>query len=243
MADKDRRSKMENSSINEPPKKDGAGGNYTWGSPTDVQDFEAHNDAIQPGVQVVPQPDEPPPPEAEPFQLDQGQFPALGTTSARPLPTNWARMPATTTVTYGAPVMSTCTSPLSSVQYSSLRTGAVFDSTHPRNRFAAPPYKSVVTTAQVPQAIDWSDSGIPKQVVSSTIRGSENSAHLSPYAPSYGTPVSQVPMSVLTGQVKVQRQVFQQSPRYTPQLSQPVMKTMRQQHVIQQPQSRRGRHN
>jgi len=37
---KDRRSNMATSSVNQPPKKSGAGGSYTWGSATDVTDYE-----------------------------------------------------------------------------------------------------------------------------------------------------------------------------------------------------------
>lgn len=38
--DKDRRSRMANSSVHAPAKKGGAGGHYTWGNAADVQDFE-----------------------------------------------------------------------------------------------------------------------------------------------------------------------------------------------------------
>eukprot|EP00747_Dinoflagellata_sp_TGD_P135331 gnl/TRDRNA2_/TRDRNA2_175447_c1_seq1.p1 gnl/TRDRNA2_/TRDRNA2_175447_c1~~gnl/TRDRNA2_/TRDRNA2_175447_c1_seq1.p1 ORF type:complete len:240 (+),score=39.13 gnl/TRDRNA2_/TRDRNA2_175447_c1_seq1:66-785(+) len=199
MADgKDRRSGMANSSVKGQPKKDGAGGTYTWGKDQDVTDFEGHRD-FEPGVQVVPAADDKHPtnlPQA-PFELKQAQFPSLGATPTPVRAAAWGPSSPMATTTYAAPVSCIQTAPATSTaaSYTNIRSGVVFDGQHPRNTFAAPAKTTVIQSQTIQPSIDWSDSGLPKQNLSSIIKGSSNAAHISPYSPTYNMP-KQIPASV-----------------------------------------------
>jgi len=87
MDDKDRRSRMANSTVNAPAKKDGAGGSYTWGSAGDIVDYEPVGLGGMTKVTTAPAEDSAPTPngvDERPEVKDPKQFPALSTVSATP---------------------------------------------------------------------------------------------------------------------------------------------------------------
>ncbi|CAE7472201.1 PPA1 [Symbiodinium natans] len=116
-ADKDRRSRMAISTVHAPPKKGGAGGAFTWGSPTDgSMDFDASR--VQQPVKVVTAAAAPVQVQAAaaPFAANLAsaqQFPSLGTRTVQAPATAWNRplyqtAPATA---MPSPVPVTMTSP------------------------------------------------------------------------------------------------------------------------------------
>jgi len=173
--DKDRRSRMPNSSVNQPSKKGGGGGSFNWGAfedygPTDVQTCMPREATIVPSkVLVVPAPQVPAAATVStptmPAVADSTHFPALSPQPVAPQPAPWASAPA-------------------SVKMSAdqLRKGSeeLIDAQQPRNQ-----KPHMLTPAQVSAAradelqpqytIVWSG-------ISSTIlHQSANPAHLSPY--------------------------------------------------------------
>jgi len=185
--DKDRRSRMPNSSVNQPSKKGGGGGSFNWGAfedygPTDVQTCMPREATLVPSkVMVVPAPQVPDAAtvsaQTMPAVTDSTHFPSLSPQSVAPQPAPWG--PATASAPSSAKMSA-----------DQLRQGSeeLFNAQHPRNQFARKPRTS--SPAQVsaggagelqPQyAIDWSAPGTTG--VSSTIlHQSANPAHLSPY--------------------------------------------------------------
>eukprot|EP00930_Biecheleria_cincta_P068808 TRINITY_DN56632_c0_g1_i1.p3 TRINITY_DN56632_c0_g1~~TRINITY_DN56632_c0_g1_i1.p3 ORF type:complete len:259 (-),score=32.71 TRINITY_DN56632_c0_g1_i1:50-826(-) len=83
IAEKDRRSRMSNSTMHGEPKKGGAGGAFTWGAATDTTNYGYVSQAcMQPSVMVAPSPyTQPAQLPAQPFvgNLSSAQqFPTLG---------------------------------------------------------------------------------------------------------------------------------------------------------------------
>lgn len=190
-AEQDRRSNMVNSSVNAPMKKGGAGGSYTWGAATDVQDFVPVG--VAPGtVGVVTAPQVVTggyvTQAAPAFQMDQSAFPVLGNPGVQYMATQWGPTPVNTAqITSGA-----------------LRSGFEGGQQQPRNTFAKKPYTTVraantEVVAQAQQgAIDWNQSGMPVAVMQSIVQSGAASAHLGPYA--QAAPVQSIPLSALQAQ-------------------------------------------
>lgn len=93
--DKDRRSRMANSSVNAPAKKGGAGGKHTWGAAGDVQDFEPVGVAESKVTTAPSEVDDSNPsevtrtPSANALGVkveSESQFPALSSGTTRPQP-------------------------------------------------------------------------------------------------------------------------------------------------------------
>lgn len=193
---KDRRSNMAHSTVNAPAKKDGAGGAYTFGSAKDSIEYSTSTGPQGPtGVVVEPAPAPvEPPAKAEEFTLQEGDFPALGRPDAKAAPA-WKKEPQeknlSTTEASSDPEANAKVDP------SSVRQGVEFDSSHPRNQFAKKPHHkeggaAVVQT--VSDNIDWTSDGMPKEVQSEIIKGSQNPAHLSMHQQ---PPPAQVPLKDL----------------------------------------------
>eukprot|EP00448_Togula_jolla_P017986 CAMPEP_0170593032 /NCGR_PEP_ID=MMETSP0224-20130122/13230_1 /TAXON_ID=285029 /ORGANISM="Togula jolla, Strain CCCM 725" /LENGTH=183 /DNA_ID=CAMNT_0010916955 /DNA_START=76 /DNA_END=627 /DNA_ORIENTATION=+ len=89
----DRRTRMVHSSVHAPPKKDGAGGKYTWGAATDVMDYAPVGLGTTPvGVMTDVQPMAPQMAPQAPFQAnitDSQQFPTLGGAPVAPGARPW----------------------------------------------------------------------------------------------------------------------------------------------------------
>jgi hypothetical protein len=234
MADiKDRQSNMAYSSVNAQPAKGGAGGQYTWGSPTDVTDYVAagidtsglgvQTRMVQGGVVVEP---------AVPYAAQASEFPPIGN-PVQAKPVQWGA-PATTFVAapavmatpfavmaappavYAAAPATTTTAPVLTV-----REGVEFDQSHPRHQFAKKP--QVTPSGSVIQAIDWSSGGMPTQVQSAIIQAGGGRAHASPVVQLQ--PAQPVPLTVMRTQVTA-------APNYTPTVvktNAPALK------IIQQP--------
>jgi len=97
-AERDRRSRMSYSTVNADPKKGGAGGAFTWGSPTSVVDMNyLPTPVMQPNVVTEAQPmvmQAAPP--AQPFAgglTSVQQFPSLGMQPAVQMPHGWTAIP------------------------------------------------------------------------------------------------------------------------------------------------------
>ncbi|CAE8608873.1 unnamed protein product [Polarella glacialis] len=123
--EKDRRSRMAISTVKAAPKKDGAGGQFTWGSMLDVTDYEPMGGAAGPLVFTGPAPalgscSSPPGCSAGGFKVHREDFPAL--------------LPSGQSVWSGPRVALSA--------QSSLRSGAVdlFDAQHPRHLWAKKPH-------------------------------------------------------------------------------------------------------
>merc|ERR1719498_1776090 len=208
MADqKDRRTNMATSSVNAQPAKGGAGA-YSWGSPTDVKDFEpAGVDMSKVGVQIVPQVQVVQQAPAVVYSHDDSAFPALGASDVtRVAATNWA--PGTV---YAAAPTSVSIQPAPCVVRS---IGTEFGPSHPRNQFATLPTKTVSSTVvQAAPVVDWSASGgLP--VASQLIRAGGGAAHVSPLFLE-SKPAQQVPLTVLRAQTA-------NAPVYAPTVARPV---------------------
>jgi len=188
MADKDRRSNMADSSVKAQPKKDGAGGNYTWGSATDdpVDFIPASSQVAGPNVSVSTAPvTSTVVVSATPFSgnlVDNRQFPSLsGMGVPIPAARGVVQVPA---MAPGARAWPASSAPKVVLSTEVLRPGTtdLFDSSHPRNMFATRPVTSTVVQ-QSPgpqQAIDWSGSGVPLEINRSLVAsGSPN--HLGLY--------------------------------------------------------------
>lgn len=224
------------SSVNAPVKKGGAGGAYTWGSPTDVSYLEgspvssvvgASGVTVMPtGVALAPAPQVV---QAAPVQTfatnlkDTSAFPSLGgttTMSAAPAVTSWG--PSTL-----AP------RPAVVLAETNLRTGAreIVDSQHPRNLFAKKPTVRPATEIQATTVqqgqIDWSQAGLPDAVVKSILTANQGASHLGPYA--QAAP-SSVPLNVLRPQAAFTQQQFKATKPAVvmkPKMQQPIIQPMK----------------
>lgn len=209
--DKDRRTRMATSSINQPMKKGGAGA-FTWGSAMDVKDYEpvgANVTKISTApVITMAAPVVTTTPTAMNVCISDSQaFPTLGAAPAAPVvSTSW-----------GPSVQA---SSISIAQAATVRSGVEFDASHPRNTFARKPHVStapVVTEVVAQPAIDWSGTGVTtlqRQVIQST----NNAAHLNPYQTvQTAQPLTMDQLrasSVMgAGYPKAPKQVFKQAPR------------------------------
>jgi len=107
-ADKDRRSRMATSTVNQAPKKGGAGGAYTWGAAGDVTDFMP-TQVVQQTVVMAPAPAATQPAPSSPFTASLAnvqQFPSLGTQNVvTGAPSAWTTRPQF--VTAPAPTVQT----------------------------------------------------------------------------------------------------------------------------------------
>lgn len=168
----DRRTNMANSSVNAPPKKGGAGGGYTWGSPLDVTDYEPVGVTGSVGVvtqslPVVSSPTAVAAGTPTSFQMTQQAFPnALGAAPAKVAVSSWGPGALPQTVVSG----------------SAIRQGVSVGQQQPRNLFArkARPQQTQVVATQVQDGmIDWSKSGMPVETMQAIVR---QAAHLGPYA-------------------------------------------------------------
>jgi hypothetical protein len=190
----ERRSHMAHSSIHAPAKKDGAGGAYTFGSAKDTEDYgDMAGPPMQPtGVVVEPVsvPTAPPARAAE-FAMQPDDFPRLGGPDCKAAPPQRKEWGASAEKGGEA---------TGKLDPSNLRQGVEFDSSHPRNQFAKKPHhqEGGATIQQVPGNIDWTGDGVPKEVQSKIIKGSQNPAHLS----AHQQPAPQVPLKDLKVQTK-----------------------------------------
>jgi len=175
---------MATSSVNQPPKKSGAGGSYTWGSATDVTDYEpiGLNGMSKVVISTGPSPtmvQQPALPQRSVSLTDHWQFPALGNNGAMPAPTQtqWGFVH----VPNGMPA------PKVVLGQDMMRAGVQPDSQHPRNAFVKKPHKQPegsIIQERTPGAIDWTASGttaFQQQVMQALQAFANNPAHLSPY--------------------------------------------------------------
>lgn len=214
--EKDRHSRMAYSTVRAPPKKDGGGGKYTWGSDTDPANFNyvsvPHNHVgvvTMPSPTVIAQPG-----TTVAFSADAAEFPALGS-GYTVKPAVWG---PSTTVSTTSELASFSVASTSELVQPRASAAAVFGPQHPRNLFAPHPRTTqgyVATSGVV--AVDWNAAGVP------ATPKALNNAHLSPYAmPAPPTP-----------SVAVLRQ--QQPVRMMPAKLMKAQKPV----VIHQPQQRR----
>jgi hypothetical protein len=176
------------SSVNAPAKKDGAGGGYTWGSALDdPTDFVPVSSQVAgPNIITTTAPEcsglgQP----VSPFGgnlMDNFQYPPLGGSLpiAQPAASGVVQVP---TLAPGARAWPASSAPRIALTTESIRCGTsdIFDSTHPRSKFAAKPI-TTVTSAPVqaaPVAIDWSGAGV--QDVNRSLVAAGNPAHLGLY--------------------------------------------------------------
>jgi len=232
MADaKDRRTNMATSSVNAPPKKDGAGGAYTWGSATAVTDYEPQGiDPSGVGVQTAA-----PVVTVAPAVVMQqhyvhnaSDFPSLGSGSGviAAQPVNWSQAMAPTVyassapvtyasapVTYASAPVTYAAAPVSAVAVpasgsvvlqNTIRAGSqeLFDQSHPRNQFAKKPHVVTQSPSASGPAIDWSSSGMPVQVQQQIIRGGGGAAHVSPIQYQQVQQAAQIPLTSMRSQVQ-----------------------------------------
>lgn len=183
---------MIDSSVRAPAKKDGAGGGYTWGSAVDdpVDFIPVSSQVTGPNIitagyspTVVQQV------SISPFAgnlADNRQFPTLGGAIpvAVPAASGVVQVP---TMAPGARAWPASAAPKVALSTEVLRPGTtdLFDSSHPRNKFATKPVTSVVATtpapiqSAAPVAIDWSGSGTVD--INRSLVAASNPAHLGLY--------------------------------------------------------------
>lgn len=175
--EKDRHSRMAYSTVRAPPKKDGGGGKYTWGSDTDPANFEyvsvPHNHVsvvTMPSQMVVAQPG-----TTQTFRASAAEFPALGGSYTYKPAAAWG---PSTTVSTSSELATVISIPSTSGLVQPRASAEAFGPQHPRNLFAPHPRinQGYVATSGV-QAIDWNAAGIPTTTLKAV-----NSAHLSQYA-------------------------------------------------------------
>jgi len=117
-----------------------------------------------------------PPAKAEQFTMQEGDFPSLGGPDSKAAPAQKKEWGAISTEASSDPEANAKIDP------SNLRQGVEFDSSHPRNQFAKKPHHQEGGAAMVQTVsnnIDWTSDGMPKEVQSEIIKGSQNPAHLS----------------------------------------------------------------
>jgi len=193
---KPRHTNMIHSSVNAAPKKDGAGGSYTWGGVTEVTDYELIGfDVNSVGVVTMAAPcSRPIVPTVSAATLDvnledQEAFPSLLTSTlklqkvGKPTPQTPAPEMA---LPMGDPMGDPMEDPMEWVivpapSASTLRTGALdlVDGQHPRNLFAKKPHvkQAAAEGSAQERNIDWSQAGIPNEVKTQIIKASRNAAH------------------------------------------------------------------
>jgi len=228
-AEKDRRTRMINSSVNSQPKKMGAGGSYTWGNPMDVNTYyEPSGITSSVGVVLAPAPVSLTPlvaTQSIPFIQDTQAFPTLGAAPAMVVNQAWGPKPS---------------QPL--VLQQTVRSGSIdmFGAQHPRNLFAKKPtVMPVPTTGPAVQQgmIDWSSTGMPQEMMQSILAASTTgAAHLGPYG--QAAP-STVPLDVLRSRNVASQSGYNNfAPRLDNQYVPNVNQSQRANRVIQQPQKR-----
>jgi len=199
MMEKDRRTRMVTSSVKAAPKKGGAGGQFTWGSATEVDWYDPVGLSIGAPVGVVTGPAAA---EVTYPQVNNGlgvnvgdpeHFPDLGHAGLTVMSTSIASRALCRPPPPAVPA-----APPSWGEHS-VRAGMLgeFDGQHPRNMFAKKPHIVTVsspTEQQQAVAIDWSNAGIPKRVQQSLVHSFSNPAHLSPYVQQ---PQQKVPLGML----------------------------------------------
>jgi len=215
---KPRRSNMIHSSINAADKKEGAGGNYTWGGVAEVTDYELIGfDVNSVGVVTTAAPcfaPIVPTVSAAPLDVnleDQDAFPSLLTSTINmklqkaSKPTSVAPTPEMPFPTED-PTEDPMEDPMEWVivpapSASTLRTGALdlVDGQHPRNLFAKKPHvkQAAAEGSAQERNIDWSQSGIPNEVKTQIIKASRNAAHQGVHAKEQATTL---PLDMLRAQ-------------------------------------------
>jgi len=163
--DKDRQSRMAESSVNAPAKKDGAGGSFTWGSAIDDPTEYVYAEAAGPNVVVM---DLAPAVirAAEPYTFvnTNDNFPTLsGARVGMPVAGGVVQVPS---MAPGARAWPASSAPKVILSESMLRPGTtdLYDGNHPRNQFAARPQVTRSIGAGPQLSLDWSSSGIPLEV-------------------------------------------------------------------------------
>lgn len=205
----DRQTRMIHSSVNDPAAKGGAGGQYTWGTPMDVQDFVpvgvTHtNVAVAAPTYVTHAP-------AQPMMVnvsDASHFPSLGGAPCHAAPTYAAPTamrpwgPPGGAVHTQAPVVAS--GYLQSV--APIRTTVDFGQQHPRNTFARKASATTSLTATAPVAIDWSQAG--STAIAQAMQHMPNTAHTSPYVKQHAA----VPLTVLQAMPQTTQTMMYQTP-------------------------------
>jgi len=213
MATQDRRSNMINSSVNQPAKKSGAGGSYTWGTAMDVTDYAPVGITQPVGVVTAQAPTIVTQTVAAPaFKMSDDAFPALG------------GGPAVTGVPASVVQANTRWGPALPrvLGDHAVRSSAVVGQQQPRNLFAKPANmtRRAENTQVVAQAqegtIDWSKAGIPQAVVQTIVKSPQAMAHLG----QYGTAAPQVPLETLQVQNRAAQAGYAM---YTPTVAKPTV--------------------
>jgi len=234
MADTDRRTRMVHSSVKAPPKKDGAGGLFTWGSVTDETNYDfvgAGTSAKVCTARIVNSEPVVQPVAAQNFQLVGAEFPSL-LPGASPSPT---ALPIAPRITLGAPIVRwgppPVAKPLILNPQDHVRAGAAgetipaFDGQHPRNTFAKKAYHGSPIAIVELACPSPSNSRV-------TFSGMTNPAHLSQFAKK---PVSDA-LSPKQLQSIVGKPQFMPAPRIS---NHQISRQPQSRPIIQQPQARR----
>eukprot|EP00929_Paragymnodinium_shiwhaense_P092218 TRINITY_DN520_c0_g1_i1.p1 TRINITY_DN520_c0_g1~~TRINITY_DN520_c0_g1_i1.p1 ORF type:complete len:232 (+),score=31.83 TRINITY_DN520_c0_g1_i1:81-776(+) len=226
--DKDRSvSRVVGSSVNSQPKKGGAGGQYTWGSPLESAHFEpvgigSFTNVTTAAPVYLPQPIVVQ--TAQPFQMATTDFPTLGSPVVAPRTvTTWGGATHQQLIIASAPV---AVAPVQLQTETRVRPGSVdlFDSSHPRNTFAKKAYHG----SPIPQV---------ELAVSSPMASKLNTSqlchnHVSPFAPAPpvapGTKLTKKQLEAIVGPA----QTFAPAPRYS---SGQVPRQAQKRMIIQQP--------
>lgn len=245
---RDRRTRMIDSSVNAPAKKDGYGGSYTWGGAMDVIDYEPKGVTIQKvstvaAPTVVQQTMAAPAVTSLPVAIsDASAFPALGSvTISPPTVTKWGPpVSSSTVVASSTGVAATTTTATMVAAAPAVQVGTLsavprapdFDQQHPRNAFATKPRAAprVETVVEAPLAVDWSSSGTVA-VGTQVMKANANPAHLSQYTVAAPQPSLQQLKATQISSYVDKKQVKQQ---YS---SKPALRASPG--LIQQPQGRR----
>eukprot|EP00930_Biecheleria_cincta_P087884 TRINITY_DN77124_c0_g1_i1.p1 TRINITY_DN77124_c0_g1~~TRINITY_DN77124_c0_g1_i1.p1 ORF type:complete len:259 (+),score=57.78 TRINITY_DN77124_c0_g1_i1:53-829(+) len=213
--EKDRRSRMAISSMNQPAKKSG-NGSFGWGAaaefgPDDVQTCFPREAVLAPcKVFVAPASSSCEDVETATMQsfetmpevMDTKEFPSLSIQAAVQQPRVWGPVKEETLASLPdpAPSVESCLPPASfpEAQARSSSVG-LFDAQHPRNQFARKPRRTAPSQEASEETVedgfvlvDWSSAGTTG-VSGAILKQSGNTAHLSPYV----KPEPPVALSVL----------------------------------------------
>lgn len=186
---KDRQVRMlPHQTVNAPASKDGAGGNYTWGTPMDSMQFQPLGDAPAQSkviLQAAPQYVQAPAQQMTCVIADSSHFPTLG--AAQPIAVPQWGPPGGAVHTQAIQV-----SPQVLQSVAPIRTNVDFGQQRPRNTFAKRPVTMSTPVAQTqPMAIDWSQAGT--SCVQQALLHMPNPSHTGPYQVQH----SPVPLNVL----------------------------------------------
>lgn len=229
--EKDRRSRMAISSMNQPAKKSG-NGSFGWGAaaefgPDDVQTCFSREAVVAPSKVVVAPASSSPceDDETAPMQsfqtmpevMDSSEFPSLSTQASVQQPKVWGPVKEESLVSLPdpAPPVESCLPP-ASIPEAQARIGSVevFDAQHPRNQFARKPRRTTLPQDASEEKVedgfvlvDWSSAGTTG-VSGAILKQSGNTAHLSPYMKPE-VPVALSVLKHLAGQCAI-KQVQQQ---------------------------------